>query len=734
VHADATNGTLALTVDATTPLCSPLPGALPLAGSATGGGPVVAPTNLTFAAPCGGSAPAAQSFVVRNDGSANLKWSLGSVQGPGAGQYTVSASPPPGDLAPGAISSVVVQAAAVPSPAPNPAPAAFAASVTIQTDVPFDPPHVVTLGEVPLGDQLSLSIASLRFGEVPIGTSVAQTFVVSNGANAGSPTASVSWKVVSGVAGGTTAYSGVTSLGGTLTPGGSQNESLGFDAPAAGAYPALLEVSSGDALCSPLPGAVGLRGSGTNGALSLSATTLAFGTSPNDPKGLVNCGSTGLPHALTLSNSGNQGLNVTGLTLGKGGSSPFVLSGPATALPFALGIGGSTSITITPNPIPASVADPNDAAAFSDLLTVTSDATGDSPHTVTLVQQPHGAVIASTPVVSAWAFGTVGPGSVGTFTTAIQNTGNGSATLALKQLSLPSIFGMQSNPTAVPANTVAAVVGQFSPPSANGTWEDHGLLEVDAVDAFCAPLPSQWVTPTVDLTGASNSNAVITVAGNLVFPTTDCGGSLPAGQSVTLTNSTNRAYSYSARLASGVFYSLVDGGAGTLAAGGVSTLVVNAKAVSPGPGVTPGAAPYADNLVIDVATSPATAFTVPVSWALNGAVLSLPQGGGPFTDGEGQSFYAADSTSGYPLPMDNGGSASASVSFALQPSGAFEIQPTAPITVLPNVSALPSLVSTSSSSVCPATTSGTATFVYSGPVCQPFRLSTVTVYSCAGTY
>ena len=36
---------------------------------------------------------------------------------------------------------------------------ALTAQITINTDVPFDPPHVVTLKTLPLGDQLSVSVS-----------------------------------------------------------------------------------------------------------------------------------------------------------------------------------------------------------------------------------------------------------------------------------------------------------------------------------------------------------------------------------------------------------------------------------------------------------------------------------------------------------------------------------------------------------------------------------------------
>jgi hypothetical protein len=226
---------------------------------------------------------------------------------------------------------------------------------------------------------------------------------------------------------------------------------------------------------------------------------------------------------------------------------------------------------------------------------------------------------------------------------------------------------------------------------------------------------------------------VATTSGSLAFPTSDCSSAAPGGQSLTLTNDTNQAYSYTVSLSSGTWYTVHDGGSGHLPASGSATILVNPRTVTPGPGVLAGSAPYADNLVVTLGTPTPTVFTAPVSWTLNGAVLSLPQGGGPSVDAQGQAYYVADTTSGFTLPMDNAGTAAASVSFSVQPSNAFGLQPTPPISVIPNIRALPEFVSTSSSASCPSTTSGTATFLYSGPVCQPFAVSSVKVHSCSGS-
>jgi hypothetical protein len=740
VHAGPTTGTLGISVTSTA-LCQPLPSPLPLSGSAIGGGPVISPAQLSFQATCGGAAPTAGTITVQNSPSAtvDMNWAWTVPTSPGSPLFTVTTSPAPGLLQPGQQAQITVTASALPSPIADLDPSALTAQLVITTDVPLDPPHVVTLTVVPIGDQLSVSVPdqigdAMRFGQVPVSTSISRGFTVTNNANAGSPSSNVTVAVTGA---GASAYSQPPTI--SLGPGSSTTESVTFDAPATMSYPATITFSTSDPLCTPLPAPVVLSGSGTAGLVQLSSSTLYFGTNPTDPsvsnRGLVDCGTTGTAATLTISNIGSQALNVTAVGLGKGAQSPYTLSGVGAAVPVAIPIGGSTTLTLTPAAIPSTNVDPTNAATYSDVLTVTTNAAGDTPHLVQLVMQPRGAVISGSQPPANWSFGTVSEGSIGTFQgTSLQNVGNIPAIVTLlpaTPLSLPSVFGLQNNPVTVPANMVVGLVGQFTPNAPNASWSGEGVLGITA-DAFCSPLPMTWNMPQITMSGVSTSNALVTISGSLVFPSTDCGAAAPAGQSVTLTNATNQPYTYSIKFSSGAFYTFADGGSGTLAANGSSTIVVNPKTVSPGAGVIPGSAPYADDLIVTLATTPATILTQPISWTLNGAVLSFPEGAGPFGPA-GSSFYVADTTSGFLLPISNTGTATAGVQLTVQPPGAFSLQPGS-VDVLPTSTAAPSLLASAASPPCQSTANGTATFFYSGPVCQPLPFASVTVDSCTGSY
>ena len=145
-----------------------------------------------------------------------MTWAMSGITGAGAGQYSVVPTTPPGLLLPGESAIVSVTAAALPSPVSSADPEAFAAAVTITTDVPLDPPHVVSLAEPPLGDQLSFAAPSLRFGQTPLNTSLSQVVAVSNQANTGSPPATFT---VTPQGAGSSAYSVTPSTASNLAAG-----------------------------------------------------------------------------------------------------------------------------------------------------------------------------------------------------------------------------------------------------------------------------------------------------------------------------------------------------------------------------------------------------------------------------------------------------------------------------------------------------------------------------------
>ncbi|MGA7121076.1 MAG: choice-of-anchor D domain-containing protein, partial [Polyangiaceae bacterium] len=756
---------------AQTYLCAPLPSSLSLAGTGIGGSPNISPTSLTFNASCGSPAPPGQqTIVLTNTGTVTMNWWIsGSITGLGAAQYTVSTTPTgapivdagPAEamvLGPGMTETLYVSAKPLPGGVTSPT--QLNAQFTVETDVPYDSPHVISLQEIPIGDQLAFWPPTLGFGYVPLAPTptptLPQTFTVTNYANPGSAPAQFTLAVQGTGQSAYTPASWPSSPGASLSlaPGESLTESVAF-APTVpsqpGAQVATVAVITTDSLCtSSLPAPIQLFGTATAGQVALSTSVLNFGTDGTD--GLVSCGATGPTQTFTVTNAGTQPFNLTGAptftsTAAAAGTwfTASVTSGGAavTTYPALVDAGASVTVTVTPKAIPSVVANPGDPTAFADTLTVTTDAVNDTPHAVQLKMQAYGAIIASTPLPTTWSFGTINFGSIGTFPVTITNTGNAPATVSFASavdgglpdsgLSQPSIFGLAApSPTIAVPGTVTSIVGQFTPPSADGTWSDEGVLSVTA-DGLCSPLPSQWIDPVITLTGSSNGNPPVTFDGTLDFGTSECGGATPAAKSVTLTNATNQTFPLSVSFGSSSshYYMITAGvtasGSGTLPALGQTTIGVTPKALVPGPGapVPQGSAPYLDslNIVVGPSSQPVIVLQRPISWTLSGAVLSLQNGTGP---------YAADSTGGHTLAIANGGSESATVGFTIQPAGG-PLSPIAPVSVPAIAGASPQLLSSVSAPACPTTGSNsTVSFMYSGPVCQ-FLPASVTVNACAGT-
>jgi hypothetical protein len=363
------------------------------------------------------------------------------------------------------------------------------------------------------------------------------------------------------------------------------------------------------------------------------------------------------------------------------------------------------------------VANPSDPSPFTDTLTVTTDAALDTPHTVHLTEQARGAVITGAPpLATTWNFGQISLGSIGTFTSIINNKGNAPATVVLNGISQPSIFNVKGGTVTAAANATTSIVGQFIPPSASGSWSDQGTLVVSTDTAFCEPLPAQWQTPTINVAGTSSGAPSFTLTGSLAFPGSDCGSAAPAGQSVTLTNATNVAHTYTVTVSSPTFYQVVDPNGGSLAANGAVVITVVPQTVTPGAGVAAGSAAYAANLSVTIDGT--TQLVTPISWTLNGAVLSQA------------SSTRAISRTNSTITFTNAGTQTVSVSTSFTPND---------ITIAANPNQVLAGGSTGTTlrsrgpgggiPTCNATRSNavtvTPTFTYSGgAVCQPIAATT----------
>ncbi len=276
----------------------------------------------------------------------------------------------------------------------------------------------------------------------------------------------------------------------TLAAGASCSIGYTFSPTATGPFTQMLTATS-----SGLGGGtITLSGTGVQGALTISPTTVDFGDQ--------SVGTTSGASTVTLSNTGNATLNVTTLTPA---TSPFArLGGTCGGTPIAITAGGSCTLTYTFSPTAAGPA--------MQTLTVTSDAPGSG--TITLM----GNGVQGTLVVSPT---TVDFGSPDVFTTTafmsvtLSNTGAGS--LQINSLTLAAAPFQRTTdgtcgnslPITIPAGGSCTLTYKFAPTTAgvqsqnftvsnNGTGGSgmftltgNGISDRIFRDGFDGPLPPE---------------------------------------------------------------------------------------------------------------------------------------------------------------------------------------------------------------------------------------------------
>ncbi len=668
-----------------TNLCQPLPSDLPLTGTGQAGGISLSTQSMDFTVNCGATA-ATQQIVITNSGNTSMTWTGKLPNGTGA-DTLYQFSPTTDTVGAGLTSTITVAPLPMPQSPLNTNPSSFAENITITTDIPNDTPHPVALSEVPLGDILSVTPTSLPFGPNPISTNTApQPFTVVNAANPGSATASVTLVASDPTDFPLSATTTTAAAGGQSAPINVQ-----FDAPATpGAYTSNINVTTGDVLCAPLPSspAIVATGTATQAGPSYTSTALDFQ--------LVNCGATAPSQQITAGNTGTQSYTITGLTLAKAAASFFTV-----AMVPASGVvtpGGTVVITVTALPMPATHTPVPDTATFSDVLTIATNANVTSPSNpntdVSLSMGAQGVIITNNLASTTWAFGTVNFGSTGFYNNLIKNAGNDIAQVTLTNLNYPAIFGLQGAPVSI-VNGSTTLTGTFTPASGSGTWADQGTLTVapNAGAVFCEPLPSSWQTPTINLSGTASNNPAVSISPSTVtFPSANCGGTVPGGQSVTVTNNGSSPVPFTAILgstgtATGTYYHITSAASPVPGSGTSSITVAPTVNIAAGAGAAVGTSQYNDELVVTVGS---TQYDVPISMTVNGVVLTLNNGLGTSVNGyngsacarftydyDAQKVGAVASTSYSPTVTNSGNiSGTVTASFTGWSAGDFGSSPT----------------------------------------------------------
>ena len=338
---------------------------IPLSGTGVPAAPLanVSPSAVTFGTQAVGTTSGNQTVTVQNQGSAPLNLSGIAIVGGGAANFGIVAAgstPCPtggGSVAAGASCTVAVYFAPASSGAQS-------ANLSI-SDNASGSPQMVTLSGTGASPGIALSPASLNFGAQSVGTtSAAQSITLSN---TGSGTLGVSGITLTGA--NSSDFAQTNNCPASLGAAASCMVSVKFAPTAAGSRAAAISVAD-NAPASPQTAA--LTGSGTVADVSLSASSINFGTQV--------AGATVAPVSLTVTNTGAGALVVSGASVSD--TTDFTLANKCTGSVIT---NATCTIQVTFNPPAAAsgAACGSTAGAKSGTLTLTDNASN-NPQTVTL--------------------------------------------------------------------------------------------------------------------------------------------------------------------------------------------------------------------------------------------------------------------------------------------------------------------------------------------------------------
>jgi alpha-tubulin suppressor-like RCC1 family protein len=422
-------------------------------------------TSVDFgSSDCGGNAAAAKTVTIQNTGGAPLTWSAkldstdafqlqgvssGTIGGSGSAQVTIAAKP---------ISSATV------------AGQQFLAELTITTSDPSLASVNVPVSLKAQGATIVLLPEAADFGLYTVGQQAPDiNLTLTNTGNKDAtvaflappdPQFSIDW---------TGAPTGVTVPAGGTTPMPGLKARFKAASTASTSTSAPIQVT-GAGVCGVSATKIDLKGQGTNGALVYSPGTLDFG--------LTDCGTAASAQTFTLANTGNASLSWS--------------ASPTSGTPYSLSTYGGVLlantqqvVTVTPLPIPV----PSDVTAnlYGTTFTLTTNASGDTAHTLTMKQTAHGAILQTNSATLDYT-SNAKPGD--TKTLAVSNVGNAKANVYFNT----DTGNFSVNPTTNPT-TIAGGANQNFVVTAEGNilGPMNASIKLDYdpnVGVLCKPLPS----------------------------------------------------------------------------------------------------------------------------------------------------------------------------------------------------------------------------------------------------
>jgi hypothetical protein len=474
-----------------------------LTGTGTAPAATLTPTSLSFGGQTVGTTSPAQTATLRNSGTAPMTISSVVMTGTNAADFAQLNDCPlsPATLAVNATCTISVTFT------PG-ATGARSASVSITDDASGSPHGLALTGTgAAAAPSVGLSPTSLDFGSRAVGTtSASQNSTLTNTGNAPLTISSVA---VTGANAGDFAQTNTCpSSPATLAAGASCSIAVTFTPSAAGSRSAAVSVTD-DAGGSPQ--SVALTGSGQAPAVTLTPTTLGFGSQ------LI--GTTSASQSATLRNSGTAPLTISSIGLAGANAGDFAQTNDCPLAPVTLAVNATCTISATFSPTAT--------GTRTASVSIADDAAG-SPHSVALSgtgSQPAPTVT----LTSALAFGNQRVGTAsGSQPATLTNGGN--AALAITSIAVTGTNAAdysQTNtcPASLAAGASCTISVTFTPSATGSRTAAVTVNDNAAGSPHAVALSGTGTQPAVTLTPASVS------FGSQVVPTTS------APQTVTVRNS-----------------------------------------------------------------------------------------------------------------------------------------------------------------------------------------------------
>jgi hypothetical protein len=466
----------------------------------------VSPSSLSFGSQLVGTTSSALAVKVSNNGTSATTVSVAA-----SGDFAQTNNCPvsPATLAPAASCNVSVTFTPTATGLRN-------GAITVSDPLPGSP-QMVALTGTGVAPVVTLGGSSISFGNQIVGMSSAVQMVTLS--NTGTATLTISSIAITGTNSGD--FSQTNTCGASVAAGANCSISVTFKPTATGSRAASVTITDN---ASGSPQSVSLTGTGVAPVVSFGGTTaLTYSGQP--------VGTTSTVQSVTLTNTGNAALAITGIAITGANSGDFAQTNTCPASPATLAAGSNCTISVT--------FDPTATGARNASLAVTDDASG-SPQAISLTGTGTPAAPVASLSTTSLSFGNqlVGTSSSAQSVT-LTNTGNATLTFSGSGIAITGTNSGDFSQTNTCGASVAAganctISVTFNPTATGNRTASVSITDNASGSPQTVSLTGTGTAPIVSFGGTTSLNF-----GNQLVGTTS------AAQTVTLTNTGTATLTFS---------------------------------------------------------------------------------------------------------------------------------------------------------------------------------------------